>query len=89
MRIQVIQYSSSATEKEGITFSPLNAPRAIDDFDINIINLAVNSMWTYRGDALGMVDSRQDLDTIQKKRRLLYMHCRRTSIMYMIRAIRV
>ena len=66
MRIQVIQYSSSATEKEGITFSPLNAPRAIDDFDINIINLAVNSMWTYRGDALGMVDSRQDLDTIQQ-----------------------
>lgn len=66
MRIQVIQYSSSATEKEGITFSPLNAPRAIDDFDINIINLAENSMWTYREDTIGMVDSRQDLDTIQQ-----------------------
>lgn len=66
MRIQVIQFSANDTEKEGITFSPLSAPRAIDDFDINIIDLTVSSMWTYKADFLGMVDSKQDLETIQQ-----------------------
>ena len=46
MRIQVIRHASSATEKEGITFSPLSAPRAIDDFDVNKI-FDINLKGTY------------------------------------------
>lgn len=49
-----------------MTFSPLCEPRAIDDFDVNIIDLAAESMWTYRLDTIGMVDSQQDLVTVQQ-----------------------
>lgn len=66
MRIQVIRCLSSAAEKDGMTFSPLCEPRAIDDFDVNIIDLAAESMWTYRLDTIGMVDSQQDLVTVQQ-----------------------
>ena len=43
MRIQVIQYSNSslATENDGILYSPMYSPRALDDYDINIIDLSV------------------------------------------------
>ena len=66
MRIQVIRCLSSAAEKDGMTFSPLCEPRAIDDFDVNIIDLAAESMWTYKSDTIGMVDSQQDLVTVQQ-----------------------
>lgn len=66
MRIQVIRHAYGATEKDGIIFSPMNAPCAIDDFDINIIDLSASSMWTYKENAAGAVDVRRDLDTIQQ-----------------------
>lgn len=69
MTIQIIRYSSKPIEKEGegeIIISPLNAPRTIDDFDINIIDLSVGAMWNYWENAPGMTDSHLDLNTIQK-----------------------
>lgn len=67
MRIQVIRHASSATEKEGIMFSPLSAPRAIDDFDVNIVDLSVSNMWTYNAsDSIGKIDAYRDLDTIEQ-----------------------
>jgi len=68
MRIQVIQYSnSSAREKDGIFFSPMREPRALDDFDINIIDLSVSAMWKYDGTTyIGQINSFHDLETIRK-----------------------
>ena len=65
MRIQVIQYDTISGEREGVTFSPLSAPRAIDDFDINIVDLSIHNMWTYCADTIGKVDAYRDLETIQ------------------------
>ncbi len=66
MQIQVIRYFKNSSNTDEMTISPLNAPRALDDFDINIIDLSVEAMWAYSGDEIGMIDSLQDLHTIQK-----------------------
>ena len=68
MRIQVIQYSqSSAAEKDGISFSPMHAPCALDDFDINILDLSVSAMWRYTYSSnVGQVDALPDLRTLQQ-----------------------
>ena len=69
MTIQVIQYSNSstATEKEGILYSPMSSPMALDDYDINIIDLSVKSMWKYSSsNPIGQVNSRPDLLTIRQ-----------------------
>lgn len=67
MTIQLITYNSRGTgEKDGITFSPLCAPCALDDFDINIIDLSVASMWSYADSNVGYTDSNADFNTIHK-----------------------
>jgi len=67
MTIQVITYSStSSTEKDKIIFSSLSAPRALDDYEINVIDLSVPSMWTYTGSEVGYIDSNADFVTIHK-----------------------
>ena len=69
MRIQVIQYSNSslATENDGILYSPMSSPRALDDYDINIIDLSVKSMWKYNSsNHIGQVNSKPDLLTIRQ-----------------------
>lgn len=67
MTTQLITYNSRFTgEKDGITFSPLHAPYALDDFDINIIDLSVASMWSYADSKVGYTDSNADFNTIHK-----------------------
>jgi len=67
MTIQLITYDSRGTEeKDGITSSPLCAPCALDDFDINIIDLSVENMWTYTEARVGYTDSNADFKTIHK-----------------------
>lgn len=67
MTIQLISYNSRcASEKDGITISPLHAPCALDDFDINIIDLSVANMWTYTDSNIGCTDSNADFETIHK-----------------------
>ena len=66
MRIQVIQFSADGGEKDGITFSPLSAPRALDDFDINIVDLSSAGIWKYQEDTCGKVDILCDLQTISQ-----------------------
>lgn len=67
MTTQLITYNSRFTgEKDGITFSPLHEPYALDDFDINIIDLSVASMWSYADSNVGYTDSNADFNTIHK-----------------------
>lgn len=68
MKIQVIQHSNnSATEREGLHFSPMCAPRALDDYDINLIDLSSDSLWEYQyHNNMGQVDALSDLKTLQQ-----------------------
>lgn len=68
MKIQVIQHSnSSEIVREGIQFSPMRSPRALDDYDINIIDLSSDALWKYHDHSnLGQVDSHADLKTLQQ-----------------------
>ena len=68
MRIQVIQHSNNAAvTKEGILFSPMRAPSALDDYDINFLDLSVPSMWRYKYSSnVGQVDTLPDLQTLQQ-----------------------
>ena len=88
MKIQLIQYNANAGEKDGITFSSLSSPLAIDDFDINVIDLSIKTMWTYKSDAVGNIDAKRDLDTIEtmvdnkKKAIVLYVMPQNNSYFY-------
>ena len=67
MRVQLIQYCEYETEEDGLVISPLTAPRAMDDFDINIVDLSVKAMWRYqKNTSIGAVDCRADLETIKQ-----------------------
>ena len=67
MTIQLITYNSRGTsERDGIAISPLCAPCALDDFDINIIDLSAASMWSYADSSVGYTDSNADFNTIHK-----------------------
>lgn len=68
MRLQVIRYSNgSATENDGVLLSPMRSPRALDDYDINIIDLSVREMWKYNSNnRKGEVDSKPDLLTVSQ-----------------------
>ena len=64
MRLQVVQFSADSSERDGITFSPLSAPRALDDFDVNIVDLSSVGIWRCYEDTCGKVDCLCDLQTI-------------------------
>lgn len=68
MTIQVIRYSNgSATENDGVLLSPMRSPRALDDYDVNIIDLSVREMWKYNSNnRKGEVDSKPDLLTVRQ-----------------------
>lgn len=68
MKIQVIQHSNnSATVREDVQFSPMREPRALDDYDINFIDLSADSLWKYYGNTnIGQVDAHSDLKTLQQ-----------------------
>ena len=45
----------------------MSAPRALDDYDINVLDLSVSTMWKYRNHSyIGQVDLLPDLKTLQQ-----------------------
>ncbi len=88
MKIQVIQHSNNtAIEKEGIHFSPMCAPRALDDYDINFLDLSIPTMWYYRYSInIGQIDSLPDLKTLQQmvenKKKAIVIYVMPQNIMY-------
>lgn len=64
----MIRYSNgSATENDGVLLSPMRSPRALDDYDVNIIDLSVREMWKYSSNnRKGEVDSKPDLLTVSQ-----------------------
>lgn len=65
MKIQVINYS-----KEGINgdvfFSTMDSPRALDEFDIDIIDLSADGIWVNDQKSTGSVNCSNDFLSIKK-----------------------
>lgn len=88
MRLQVIRYSNGSTsENDGVLLSPMRCPRALDDYDVNIIDLSVKEMWKYNSRTrIGEVDSKPDLLTVrqmvQQKRNAIVVYVLPQNINY-------
>lgn len=67
MDIQIITCGVvKAIGKPNICVSPMYSPRALDDYDFNIIDLSSSNLWTEDNRSVGYVDSSKDFITIEK-----------------------
>lgn len=66
MTIQVISYDNKIESQGNIECSYLDSPKALDDYDINIIDLSAEEMWICGSSDIGRIDSLKDLKTIYK-----------------------
>lgn len=66
MSIQVISYDNKIESQDKIEYSFLDSPKALDDYDINIIDLSAEKMWICGSSDIGRIDSLKDLKTIYK-----------------------
>ena len=81
MKIQVIKDISNPQIRDNITLSPISAPRALDDYDINILDLSVASMWKYKYSThFGQIDALPDLNTLQQ----MVTNKKRATIVYVM-----
>lgn len=60
------KFSRELVHGGGITVSPLSAPRAMDDFAINILDLADESLWYYRGNQAVRVNEQANLISLRQ-----------------------
>lgn len=66
MKIQVISRCRKIENQDNIECSYLDSPKALDDYDINIIDLSTEEIWRYESYQVGRVDALKDLKTIYK-----------------------
>lgn len=66
MRIQVITGNKEIENNEITTTSEYSRPKALDDFDVDVIDLSWLGIWKYRGLQVGPLDCSQDLDAISQ-----------------------
>lgn len=66
MKIQYITGDESIIGDGIITISSISCPRALDDFDVNIIDLSFNGLWRYKGMDAGCLDRENDLCSLSK-----------------------
>lgn len=67
MKIQWIRYDNRQTLKTpSIEETTLNAPRSLDEFDVNIIDLSSELIWTYAGDHATSIDCINDFISISQ-----------------------
>ena len=68
MKIQVISYDKKikyGTEQE-YTYSSLNEPQSLDAFDLNIVSLQSEDLWTNKGTDNRSIDSIDDFKSIKE-----------------------
>ena len=67
MKIQVISYSNALNNKFSdyeITYSSLNSPCSFDEFDINILSLQEERIWSYQEDSTSTIAAINDFNSI-------------------------
>lgn len=69
MKIQIISYSNKLINKFNdydITYSTINSPKSFDEFDVNIISLQEDDIWTYHDyEIRNTVDCIEDFKSLQ------------------------
>ena len=66
MRIQLIKYSKNSKPIEGIEVNTFKSPRALDDFDINIIDFRDERLWRYKEWCIKSIDCINDFMSLKK-----------------------
>lgn len=88
MTIQVISYDNKIESQGNIECSYLDSPKALDNYNINIIDLSVEEMWRNESYQVGRVDSLKDLKTIykmvqsRKKAKVIYVFPKNVTYTY-------
>ncbi len=80
--IQMLTYSGKEDKLEGseIVLNSLHDPQSLDEFDINIINLADGEMWANCSDSKSRVNSSEDLGSLST----MIMNSHKTKVVILI-----
>lgn len=83
MNIQIINCSGE-NEKyncdQNIIVSMFNAPRSLDEFDLNIIDLSESQLWRYQGKKFDTIDEINNLHSIS----VMIRKCKKTNILVIV-----
>ncbi|SCY41821.1 hypothetical protein SAMN02910370_02506 [Lachnospiraceae bacterium XPB1003] len=80
MKIQLITGNKEMKSTDNLIVSDLSRPMAMDDFDIDIIDLSFADIWKYEGSTIGKTNKYKDLQAIgqmvrgTKKARIFYVY---------------
>lgn len=80
--IQMLTYSGKEDKLEGseIVLNSLHDPQSLDEFDINIINLADGEMWANYSDSKSRVNNSEDLGSLST----MIMNSHKTKVVILI-----
>lgn len=65
MKIQVIGKETTAERNDKFTVTTLQAPKSLDEFDVNVIDLSEQRLWRHRGDSTSSIDQIRDFASIR------------------------
>ena len=88
MNIQIITDNEKLISDEKVVVSKYSKPMALDDFDINIIDLSCNNLWLNKGHETGELNSGNDLISIKelagnlKKAIIVYVYPQNVNYLY-------
>lgn len=80
MNIQIINCSGENekySHDQNIIVSKFNAPRSLDEFDLNIIDLSEPQLWKYQGKNFDTIDETKNLNSIS----VMIKKCKKTNIL--------
>lgn len=64
MKIQIITERIRLEAHEGITLSSFDAPKSLDMFDINVVDLSSEKLWRNVGDDISCINRQNDFESI-------------------------
>ena len=83
MNIQIINCSGENEKyscNQDIIVSMFNAPRSLDEFDLNIIDLSEPQLWKYQGKSFDTIDEINNLHSIS----VMIKKCKKTDILIIV-----
>lgn len=83
MNIQIINCSGENEKyscNKDIIVSMFNAPRSLDEFDLNIIDLSEPQLWKYQGKSFDTIDEINNLHSIS----VMIKKCKKTNILIIV-----
>ncbi|MGM9607269.1 MAG: hypothetical protein ACI3XJ_07170 [Oscillospiraceae bacterium] len=65
MKVQLIGKNFKSKDYPQIVVSPMDAPRSLDEFDVNVIDLSSDDLWRNKQDSYICIDSQNDFNSIK------------------------